>query len=95
MDNVTAFSFTLIGIELVEIRGVKAGALITLSLSNLLYRVQYYETHSNVKSFYIRTFKFNGKYTHVYPTNSLIYRRFILNCNKTKHQYDDYFVSLF
>ena len=39
MENTISFSFTLLGLELAEIAGVKAGALITPSLSNLLYRV--------------------------------------------------------
>ena len=59
MENAIAFSFTLLGLKLAEIGGIKVGALITPSLSNLLYRAQYYEVNSNFELFYICTFKLN------------------------------------
>ena len=40
MENGITFSGTLLGLELAEIGGVKVGALIMPSLSNLLHRVQ-------------------------------------------------------
>ena len=62
MENAISFSFTLLGLKLAEIGGVKVGSMIRPFLSNLLYRVQYYEVSSNFKSFYVCTFTFNGKY---------------------------------
>ena len=59
MENAIAFSYTLIGLELVEIKGVKDGSFLTPSLKNLLHRVQYYEANSH---FYGHTFKFHGEY---------------------------------
>ena len=38
MENAIAFLFTWIGLELAEIRGIKAGALIKPFLGNLLHR---------------------------------------------------------
>ena len=59
MENDIEFSFTLLDLELAEIRDVKVGGLITPCLSNLLYRVQYYETYKMFNnSTYYRTFLF-------------------------------------
>ena len=45
MKNAIAFLRTLLGLELAEIRGFKVGALITSSLSNLLYRVSWNQSN--------------------------------------------------
>ena len=46
MENGITFSGTLLGLELAEIGGVKVGALIMPSLSNLLHRVQWNQSDS-------------------------------------------------
>ena len=58
MENATAFSFVLLGLEFAEISGVEVLVLITPSLSNLLYMAQYYETSSKFKSFSVQELLF-------------------------------------